>query len=104
MNALACVSKTNKSALSFAAHQHYTNSEVRSWSGASRLEVMPIGMCASARQAVSKAIPRTPNIVALQGAVAGQPIIANSLEQRHYQANDVLAVQKRGKTLAVYVY
>lgn len=99
-----CVSAAGRSVLSFAARQDYSSREIARWNSASDVRLVPVAICSSAHATVARAVSRSPNIVRLQGAAMADPLISASLGNSRFDARDVLAVQKRGRVLEVYVF
>ena len=69
------------------------------WGGASRLRVIDVGLCKSAGAAISS----DSNVDRLQSLVAGNAGLKASLSKSGRSPNDVIAVDKNGQTLTVYV-
>jgi len=77
---------------------------VRSWSRAANVQVVPVRLCAQARSQVAQIFNASGKIQQLQSAAAGDALISASLSRTSYDTNDVFAVQANGGRLMVYVY
>jgi len=82
------------------ANRHtYGDATVGGWAGASRLRVIDVGLCKNAGATISG----NANVDRLQSLVAGNAGLMASLSKSGRSANDVIAVDKNGQTLTVYV-
>lgn len=104
VGALACVNNQERQILNIAARQVYTRRSFAEWKRAANIQLIPVRLCAAARRDIARAVGMSPNIRAMQGALASDPLISASLSRTRYDAANVLAVEKRGSTLQVYVF
>jgi hypothetical protein len=81
----------------------YDASMTASWSSAANVSIVPVNLCPEARTRLDAAIATDPNMDTLQNAVEATALITATLEPQ-FQADDVLAVDKSGEDLTVYVY
>jgi hypothetical protein len=70
-----------------------------SWRGATELKIVKIDLCASAKSEIGASA----NIAALQSYLAANPTFTARLGAKGYSPDDVIAVDRNGKTLTVYV-
>ncbi len=82
-----------------ASRHVYGDATPNGWAGASRLRVIDVGLCKSA----GVAIAGDANVDRLQSLVAGNAGLKASLGKSGRTPNDVIAVDKSGQTLTVYV-
>ena len=77
----------------------YDDATFSSWAGVSKLKIINIGLC----KASGPGIARDANIAALQAALNQNAVIKAQLAKAGHSAGDVVAVDKSGSTLVVYV-
>lgn len=85
------------------ARGSYDASVTASWQAASNVSVVPVNLCPDARSRLAAAIDADANIGRMQAAVATNSAISSEIAPE-YQADDVLAVDRSGNSLTVYVY
>ena len=73
------------------------------WQQASNVQIVPITVCPEARQKLIAALQSSGIGSTLWGAAARDALIAASLSRTSYDAQNVLAVQRNGSQLTVYV-
>ena len=81
----------------------YSASVTASWQSASSVSLVPIDLCPNAKAQLAAALNANANINYMQNAVATNTRIKSKL-QPGYDPKDVLAVDKSGDDLTVYVY
>ena len=101
---VTCAVDNAKTLLQVAAQGKVTASELRAWQRAANVQVIPIALCPDARAIIAQLLGKSPKIQLLQRAVTMDNLIMASLSRTKYDANDVVAVQRRSGQLVVYVY
>ena len=82
-----------------AGRHKYDARTVASWNGVSKIKIVDAGLC----NGVGSNLAGDPNIARLQQIVSKSPAIRNSLAQQGHGPGDVIAVDRQGSTLIVYV-
>lgn len=101
---VTCAVDNAKSLLQIAANGKVTASEIKAWQRAANVQVIPIKLCPQAKAQIAKLLARSQKIQLLRRAVTGDDLIMASLGRTSYNANDVVAVQRKSGQLVVYVY
>jgi hypothetical protein len=101
---VVCAVDNAKTLLQVAAQGKVTASEVKAWQRAANVQVIPIELCPDARAVIAKLLGKSQKIQLLQRAVTMDNLIMASLSRTKYDAQDVVAVQRRSGQLVVYVY
>jgi len=70
-----------------------------SWIEASSVSIVNTGLCNSARTTIS----HDPNVARLQSFINGTPALKSILAKQGRSASDVIALDRKGSTLVVYV-
>lgn len=99
----ACFMPNDAQIAKLIARHTYTQSLMRSWAGTTKLKVVKVALCASARSSLGGLLADNANISRLQDYLARFPAIAAGLKKQGASAGDVIAVDRSGKTLVVYV-
>lgn len=99
----ACFSPDEQQIANLRARATYDGSMVASWKSASNISIVPIKLCPEARARLAAAIDADANIGYLQAAVAADARLSSSLDPS-YDPEDVLAVDKAGDELTIYVF
>ncbi|MET0530178.1 MAG: hypothetical protein ABW003_17890 [Microvirga sp.] len=82
---------------------NYDATVTDAWSGAADVSIVPVHLCPDARSGVEAVINADPNMDALRRAVEATTTITATLEPQ-FEVDDVLAVDRSGANLTVYVY
>jgi len=83
----------------FSRHDYAGN-----WTqGATRLKVIKVPMCSAALARVAAAAAGNANVLHLQGTVAGSSWVTGQLAQQGFTGSAVVAADRQGGTLVVYV-
>jgi len=77
----------------------YSEATLSSWVNASSITIIKTNLCDAARTS----IVRDGNVARLQAFVNGNPVLKSFLAKQGQSANDVIAIDKKGDTLTVYV-
>lgn len=77
----------------------YTATSMGAWRGVTELKIVKIELCASAKSEIGAST----NVAALQAYLAANPTFSARLQSKGYSPDDVIAVDRNGKTLIVYV-
>ncbi len=85
------------------ARNSYDAAVAASWSSAARVSIVPVEICPDARARLAAAVDADANIGFMQSRVASVAAIRAAISPQ-YGFDDVLAVDKRGDQLTVYVY
>lgn len=99
----SCFSPDDQQIANLRARATYDGSVTASWKSAADISIVPINLCPEARARLAAAIKADANIEYLQAAVAADARLNASLDPS-YDPEDVLAVDKAGDELTVYVY
>src|SRR5690606_20232669 len=90
--------------LKIAADGNYNSRAYAQWRRAANVQVVPVRVCPPTRRQLAQILRQSGKVNALQGAVAGDPLIMASLDRTRYGVGDVFAVDSSGGRLTVYVY
>lgn len=99
-----CTVNNTKQLLQVAAAGKISGAEIKAWMRAANVQVVPIKLCPAAKKQVAALLAKSQKINLLRRAVMSDALITASLGRTRYDANDVVAVQRKGGQLVVYVY
>jgi hypothetical protein len=99
-----CTVNNTKQLLQVAAAGKISGPEIKAWMRAANVQVVPIKLCPAAKKQVAALLAKSQKINLLRRAVMSDALITASLGRTSYDANDVVAVQRKGGQLVVYVY
>jgi hypothetical protein len=99
-----CTVNNTKQLLQVAAAGKISGAEIKAWMRAANVQVVPIKLCPAAKKQVAALLAKSQKINLLRRAVMSDALITASLGRTSYDANDVVAVQRKGGQLVVYVY
>jgi hypothetical protein len=99
-----CTVNNTRQLLQIAAAGRISAAEIKAWMRAANVQVVPIKLCPAARKQVAALLARSQKINLLRRAVMSDALITASLARTSYDAGDVIAVQRMGGQLVVYVY
>ena len=95
----ACFTPNANQVAKLANRHAYVDSTLSSWAGASQLKVVDIGLC----QGAGTAITSQGNVERLQAFVADHAALRDGLGKLGHKPADVIAADKTGGVLTVYV-
>lgn len=98
-----CITPNANQIETLVNRHRYSSSTFSSWAGASQLTIVKVNVCASAQDRLSASLAENSNVSRLQDYLAGNARIRNGLESQGYSTNDVLATDRDGNRLIVYV-
>ncbi len=99
-----CTVNNTRQLLQVAAAGKISGAEIKAWMRAANVQVVPIKLCPAAKKQVAALLAKSQKINLLRRAVMSDALITASLGRTSYDANDVVAVQRKGGQLVVYVY
>ena len=99
-----CAVNNTKQLLQVASAGKISAAEIKAWMRAANVQVVPIKLCPAAKKQVAQILAKSKKINLLRRAVMSDALITASLGRTRYDANDVVAVQRKGGQLVVYVY
>lgn len=99
-----CAVNNTKQLLQIAAAGKISGAEIKAWMRAANVQVVPIKLCPAAKKQVAQILAKSKKINLLRRAVMSDALITASLGRTSYDAKDVVAVQRKGGQLVVYVY
>lgn len=99
-----CTVNNTKQLLQVAAAGKISGAEIKAWMRAANVQIVPIKLCPAAKKQVAALLAKSQKINLLRRAVMADALITASLGRTSYDANDVVAVQRKGGQLVVYVY
>lgn len=99
-----CTVNNTKQLLQVAAAGKISGAEIKAWMRAANVQVVPIKLCPAAKKQVAALLAKSQKINLLRRAVMSDALITASLGRTRYDAGDVVAVQRKGGQLVVYVY
>lgn len=99
-----CTVNNTRQLLQIAAAGKISAAEIKAWMRAANVQVMPIKLCPAAKKQVAALLAKSRKINLLRRAVMSDALITASLARTTYDAGDVVAVQRKGGQLVVYVY
>lgn len=79
-------------------------SDIKGWDRASTIQLVPLKVCPAVRKDMARALAIDPDYRHLVSAVARDPLVSETLRRTRYQPGHVLAVQRSGDMLRVYVF
>ncbi len=100
---VSCFSPTDEQIAHLLGRNSYSAGVAASWQNASDVNLVEIELCPDARAQLAAALAASPNIGLMQAAVASSRLITAELAPQ-YGVGNVLAVDKSGSNLIVYVY
>jgi hypothetical protein len=77
----------------------YTDAMFSSWVSTSAISVIDTRLCDTARRTISN----DPNVARLQAFVNGNALVKSTLQKQGRSPSDVIAIDKKGDTLVVYI-
>jgi len=99
-----CTVNNTRQLLQVAAAGKISGAEIKAWMRAANVQVVPIKLCPAAKKQVAALLAKSQKINLLRRAVMADALITASLGRTRYDAGDVVAVQRKGGQLVVYVY
>ena len=99
-----CTVNNTRQLLQVASAGKVTGPEIKAWMRAANVQVVPIKLCPPAKKQVAALLAKSQKINLLRRAVISDALITASLGRTRFDANDVIAVQRKGAQLVVYVY
>lgn len=99
-----CAVNNTRQLLQVAAAGKISGAEIKAWMRAANVQVIPIKLCPAAKKQVAQILAKSKKINLLRRAVMSDALITASLGRTRYDAKDVVAVQRKGGQLVVYVY
>ena len=78
--------------------------EIKAWQRSANVQIVPIKLCPLAKKQVAAILGKSQKMNLLQRAVMGDSLIMASLSRTSYRPGEVVAVQRKGGQLVVYVY
>ncbi len=99
-----CTVNNTRQLLQVAAAGKISGAEIKAWMRAANVQVVPIKLCPAAKKQVAALLAKSQKINLLRRAVMSDALITASLGRTSYDAGDVVAVQRKGGQLVVYVY
>lgn len=99
-----CTVNNTRQLLQVAAAGKVSGAEIKAWMRAANVQVVPIKLCPAAKKQVAALLAKSQKINLLRRAVMSDALITASLGRTRYDAGDVVAVQRKGGQLVVYVY
>ena len=81
----------------------YTPATLSGWTNARNMKVVEVGLCNEAKARVAAGLAADANIGRLQSHLNSIAVIRAGLNQRGHTPSDVIAIDKNGDTLIVYV-
>lgn len=101
---IACTVNNSRQVLQVAAAGKITASEIKAWQRSANVQIVPIKLCPQARKQVAAIFAKSKKVNLLHRAVMSDALITASLNRTRYDAKDVVAVQRKGGQLVVYVF
>jgi hypothetical protein len=101
---ITCAVNNTRQLLQVAAQGKITAAEIKAWQRFANVQVVPIKLCPAAKKQVAQILARSQKVNLLRRAVVADALISASLSRTRYDANDVVAVQRKAGQLVVYVY
>jgi hypothetical protein len=99
-----CAVNNTRQLLQIAAAGKISGAEIKAWMRAANVQVVPIKLCPAAKKQVAQILTKSKKINLLRRAVMSDALITASLGRTRYDAGDVVAVQRKGGQLVVYVF
>lgn len=99
----ACFSPDQAQIAHLLGRSSYQPGDVAAWQGAASISVVPVNLCPDAKARLDAALDADANIGNLRMAVASHTALRSELDPS-YTPDDVLAVDRSGEALTVYVY
>ncbi|MBI4920259.1 MAG: hypothetical protein HY834_00785 [Devosia nanyangense] len=99
----ACFTPNAEQIAKLVNRHAYTAAAMSSWAQVRSLKVVEVGLCRSVRSRLEATLAADANIGRLQDYLAGNAMLRAGLRQQGHSAGDVIAVDKSGATLIVYV-
>lgn len=99
-----CAVNNTRQLLQVASAGKISAAEIKAWMRAANVQVVPIKLCPAAKKQVAQILAKSKKINLLRRAVMSDALITASLGRTRYDAGDVVAVQRKGGQLVVYVY
>ena len=73
------------------------------WASSKSMKIIEVDLCTSAKDRLEGKLSADANIQRLQDYLAGNSVLRAALKQKGHSTGDVIAVDKKGTTLIVYV-
>ncbi len=99
-----CTVNNTRQVLQVAANGKISAAEIKAWQRSANVQIVPIKLCPLAKKQVAAILGKSQKMNLLQRAVMGDSLIMASLSRTSYRPGDVVAVQRKGGQLVVYVY
>ncbi|MEQ1901315.1 MAG: hypothetical protein ABL866_11335 [Devosia sp.] len=81
----------------------YDAATISSWRGANAIQVIEVGLCPDAAMRLAEIVAANRNVMALQSYLSGESTIRSQLGAQGHSVEDVVAVDRSGATLVIYV-
>lgn len=98
-----CVTPSDQQISTLAGRHNYTSSTFSSWVGASQMQIVKINVCPNAVDRVQATLAANANVSRLQSYLGTNAQLRSGLSSKGYSAGDVIATDRNGATLIVYV-
>jgi hypothetical protein len=82
----------------------FEGTSMNGWNRANAIEIVPVSLCPDARRQVIGALRSDARSGALQAAVSNDDLVRAALSRTSYGADRVLAVNRSGGRLTVFVF
>jgi hypothetical protein len=99
INSTACLTPNVQQTAKLVGRHQYTAQTVTSWNGITQIRIVDARLC----KGVGASLATDPNIARLQTIIAKSPAIRASLAEQGHSTGDVIAVDRSGNALLVYV-
>jgi hypothetical protein len=99
----ACLSLTEAQLRELVNRHAYTQATFRSWAGTNSLKIVPVDLCEGVVSKVSMTVGGDANIARLQAFVGAQAKVRAGLASQGYSPSDVIAADRDGQVLILYV-
>lgn len=99
----ACLSLTEAQLRDLVNRHAYTQATFRSWAGTNSLKIVPVDLCEGVVSKVSMTVGGDANIARLQAFLGGQAKVRAGLASQGYSPSDVIAADRDGQVLVIYV-
>jgi hypothetical protein len=99
----ACLSLTEAQLRELVNRHDYSQATFRSWAGTNSLKIVPVDLCEGVVSKVSMTVGGDANIARLQAFLGGQAKVRAGLAAQGYSAADVIAADRDGTVLVIYV-
>jgi hypothetical protein len=104
VGANGCLSPDDEWAISLLTGARYDSRTIASWSKATSVNILSLELCPTVKGKITSAVKGNSDIAKMRLAASQDALISVSLDRNRHSPADILAIERQGSTLVVYVF